>query len=242
MVIETPMQSGQITYLSNHPALAPLFRHFKNFAKNGLAEFSAGKVCFSASAIETYSADVFEKVGEIDNAIAALRMAVGFILDLSSSSDIGSDVYRYHYENYLLRSVGVVDRAHRLVGAGLQLDAEKYKRSSGNQYVQDQVKNNYPDILAALNAVNICVQKNRSPRNELIHSSAFSNRELGLFSAIETIGIQQGSDMNVKELMCDHFSETSVEISKVIFDLVTALFELISALSKVFLDVVNACE
>lgn len=217
-----------------HPALTPLLPLMQSYLLKGLAAQKAGIINFEASAREIYAASVLEKVGEIDNAVASIRLAMNFILDLDVTADATSNVYRYHYENYIFRSVGITDRAHRLVGASLMLNVAKYESSGGINYVQAHVKHDHPEVYTALTAVSDAAKPNKSPRNEIIHSTAFSNRELGLFSAIEVIGLDVQSDIDVKELKLDYFSEGGAKIAVNLSEIITSVRVLLESLAKTY--------
>ena len=219
---------------AEHSALTPLLPHMQSYMRKGLAELRAGGNKFEASTIEIYAAGVLEKVGELDNAVASIRMAMNFILDLGSAADTTSNVYRYHHENYILRSIGIIDRAHRLVGTSLLLDARKYESFGSIKYVLGHVEHDYPEIFAALTAVSDAVRSNKSPRNELIHSTAFSNRKLGLFSAIEAIGLDVQSDIDAKKLMRDYFSEGGARVAVTLSDIITSIRVLLESLAKTY--------
>lgn len=130
----------QTRNLSDHPGLQVLLPHYSSYAVRGLAAFRAEKRRFHVSALEIYAAEVFERASELDNALVALRLTAGFVTELSSQPSPSPDIYRYHYENFVLRVIGFVDRAHRLVGAALLLNRKEFESPSGNQYVQRLVQ------------------------------------------------------------------------------------------------------
>ena len=205
----------------------------QSYLLKGLAELRSSGTTFQASVSEIYAAGVAERVSELDNALASLRLALGFVMDLGSQPSPDPDVYRYHYENFVLRVIGFVDRAHRLVGATLVMDKIRFESISGNRFVQEQVKADHPDIHAALQGITQAVESYRGPRNELIHASAFSSRELGLFQSIRQIGMDTG-DVDVDELARHYFSEGSNEIAQTIAQLVEALTALLDSLALLF--------
>lgn len=183
--------------LIDHSGLKVLLPYLKSYAQKGLTEMRSQKKSFTASVVEIYAAGVCERVSELDNALAALRLTLGFVMDLGSQSSPSPDIYRYHYENFVLRVIGFVDRAHRLVGASLLMDKAKFETIGGNAHVQRQVRADHPDLHAALQAVEQAVESYRGPRNELIHSSAFTSRELGLFQSVRQFGLDtEGLDVD----------------------------------------------
>lgn len=220
--------------LIGHPSLRVLMPHLKNYARKGLAELLSEGKAFPASASEIYAAGIAERVSELDNALAALRLTWELVMDLSTQSSPNPDVYRYHYENFVLRVIGFVDRAHRLVGSALFLDKARFEGIRGNSFVQAQVKTNYPDIHDALQNVSRAVDSYRGPRNELIHSTAFTSGELGLFQSIRQFGMDT-EGIDVDELARQHFSGSGMEIAQTIVRLVEALTNLLTVLHPLFL-------
>jgi hypothetical protein len=212
--------------------------YLKSYASKGLNELLSGGKTFSGAAVEIYAANVAERVSELDNALAALRLTWDFVMDLSAQPSPAPDIYRYHYENFVLRVIGFVDRAHRMVGSALLMDKAKLESVSGNSSVQKQVKTNYPDIHDALQSVAQAVDSYRKPRNELIHSTAFTSRELGLFQSIRQFGMDT-EGINVDELAREYFSGRGTEIAQTIARLAKALTNLLTALHPLFLIAVQ---
>lgn len=133
----------------------------------------------------------------------------------------------------MLRVIGLVDRAHRLVGASLLMPSKKYEGMRGNAFVQDATKASHPRLYSALSAVADVVNSYRGPRNELIHSNAYSSRELGIFMGVEQFNLDTGSvDMN--ELKRDYSSAGAAEIEQTIERLVAALTALLDELGPAF--------
>lgn len=127
----------------------------------------------------------------------------------------------------------MVDRAHRLVGAALLLPPKKYEGMGGNRFVQNATRAHLPRVYSALNAVASAVDSYRGPRNELIHPSAYSSRELGIFMGIEYVKLDPGL-VEVNELKRDHSSAVSAEIEQTIMRLVQTLEALLGELGSVF--------
>lgn len=217
-----------------HPALTPLLPHVKSYVSNGLSEHKERGNKFPASSIEIYAALVLEKVGELDNSISSIRLALNFILDLDPAPNATSEIYRYHYENFIFRTVGIIDRTHRLVGASLAFDAKKYECTNGIKYIQDCVEHDHPSISAALFAVTNAVNLNKSPRNELIHSAAFSSRELSLFFGVEALCLDPLSDIDSKKLIREYFVEGGAEIAKTLAEVISAIHALLESLAKIY--------
>jgi hypothetical protein len=62
--------------LIDHPALSPLSPHMRTYALKGLQELQAVGSIFVASGIEIYAAAVYERVGELDNCLESMRIAI----------------------------------------------------------------------------------------------------------------------------------------------------------------------
>ncbi len=216
----------------DHAGLKVLHPSMTRYLKKGLAEIGSDQV-FAASAAEIYASVVCERVLELDNALSALRLTMDFVMELGREAKPDPDIYRYHYENFVLRVIGFVDRAHRLVGAALAMPVKKVEGTGGNAFVQKQILTAYPGVHAALLAVAKTVESYKGPRNELIHSTAFSSRELGLFTSIKHYRVNTG-EVDTDELARNHFSKGATEIALTIAKLVETLKVLLDALAPLF--------
>lgn len=219
--------------LVSHPGLEVLLPDITSWAQKGLAAINSESKAVSSTVAEIYAVRVFDKVTELDNALGALRLALKFVTELGLAPRPDPDSYRYHYENFVLRIVGFLDRAHRLVGAALQLPVKKVESLGGNAYVEEQVKTDHAEVHAALLAVSQVVKIYREPRNELIHSTAFSSRKLGLFKTLKYVDIES-KGIDADELARQHFSAGGTEISLAIAGLATTLSALLVALTPYF--------
>lgn len=204
-----------------------------SYCEKGLTNHLEGKDRFQVSAIETYATGVFSRVDELDTALVSLRLACRFVTELGSEPSPSPAIYRYHYENFVLRVIGLVDRAHRLVGASLLLPSEKYEAMRGNSFVQKATKTKHPKLFSALGAVANAVNSYRGPRNELIHSSAYSSRELGIFVGIEQFNVDTGS-LDLNELKREYSSAGAAEIERTIRQLMATLTALLDELGPAF--------
>ena len=81
----------------------------------------------SAFAAEFYAQSVCSRVAELDNGLGSLRLVQRFVGAFASDSDPDPDIYRYHYENFVFRCIGLVDRAHLLVAAALLMSKKRGK-------------------------------------------------------------------------------------------------------------------
>jgi hypothetical protein len=220
--------------LVDHPALLPLMPLLQSSSSKGLTAILSGEREFCGTAEEVYAGNVAERVSELDNALESLRLSLNYIMDLATGPEPSPAQYRYHYENFLFRAVGLVDRAHRFVGASLLLDAEKYDSNSGNKYVITKVRETQPEVAAALDNVVTCASKHKAVRNELIHSTAFSSRELGLFGAFEKLSLPTPEGIDLQGLMREHFSFSAGDIAVFIAEAEGLLQVLIETLKPVY--------
>lgn len=233
---DTPTKKNLI----DHPSLIVLLPHMHSYCERGLTELLKGNKEICLSPIETYATGVWDRVAELDTALTSLRLAWQFVTDLGSEPIPSPEKYRYHYENFVLRVIGFVDRAHRLVGASLMLPSKKYEGMGGNAYVQKATKKSHLGLHDTLLAVAAAVNSYRGPRNELIHSNAYSSRELGLFMAIEQFSMDTGA-VDINELKRDYSSAGATEISGTIDRLVAALTTLLDELGRVFATADEFC-
>ena len=217
------------TFIEHH-ALACFLPHLKSYFLKGLQEVKPNGGQFKATGKEFYAANVFERVGELDNAVKSLRLAMCFVMDMKNTHEDAPEVYRYHYENFLLRLTGLGDRAHRLVGASLLLSPSKLKKIGANEFVAKSIASEYPELLECLKKLATVASKHKTSRNEIAHSAAFSTRELGLFSAVVSLNLEVGDNTQINELMNSYFSEGGVELALLVAEMVKGIEELLDAL------------
>ncbi|MGV8992154.1 MAG: hypothetical protein ACOH1Q_12210 [Thiobacillus sp.] len=197
----------------------------------GLQEIGQNGGQFKATAKESYAANVLERVGELDYSVRSLRLAMRFVLDLKNTHEDAPDVYRYHYENFLLRLSGIVDRAqHCLVGTSLLFSPKKLKKIGANEFVAKSVASDYPAVHECLKRLATAAAKHKTSRNEVAHSKAFSTRELGLFSAVVSLNLEVGDKTQINELMDSYFLEGGTELALLVDKMVTEVDELLNAL------------
>lgn len=216
-----------------HQALKAFLPHLQSYVQKGLQEVKPNGEQFKATEKEFYAANVLERVGELDNSVKSLRLAMGFILDLKNTHEDAPDVYRYHYENFLLRLTGIVDRAHRLVGAALLLDPSKLEKIGANEFVAKSIAVDYPELHECLKRLEAAAAKHKTSRNEVAHSKAFSTRELGLFSAIVSLNLDAGDRTQINGLMDNYFSEGGNELALLMAEMVTGIEALLDTLTPI---------
>ena len=216
-----------------HQSLAYLLPHLQSYAWKALQETKLNGGKFRATAKELFAANVFERVGELDNSVKSLRLAMDYVLNLDSTHEDAPDVYRYHYENFLLRLTGIVDRAHLLVGTSLQLSPSKLKKIGANSFVAKHVTSNYPELDECLRGLSNVASKYKTPRNEIAHTNAFSSRELGLFSAIVFFRLEVGDWARINNLMNSFFSESGAKLAALVAEMVSGVEALLDALAPI---------
>lgn len=226
--------------LVEHPALLPLQSHFRAYLQKGLGKLTRAQPNFKASTLEIYAESVFQRVSELDNLIRSLRLALNFILELTDKTQDAEGVYIYHYENFLIRLSGAVDRAHLLVGTSLSLPSSKLEKIGANEFVLKQIATNYPQIHSALKNIKKIELPHKSTRNEIAHSKAFSTRELGLFSAISTLKLEIIEVDTLEELMSSYFSSGGAELSALLHECITKMHELITELAPIYAHTNNS--
>lgn len=216
-----------------HQSLKAFLPHLQNYVQKGLQEVKSNGEQFTATKKEFYAANVFERVGELDNSIKSLHLTINFILNLKNTHEDAADVYRYHYENFLLRLTGIVDRAHRLVGVSLLLDPSKLEKIGANEFVTKSITTDYPELHECLKRLEAAAAKHKTSRNEIAHSKAFSTRELGLFLAIVELNLDVGDRIQIKDLMENYFSEGGSELALLMADMVAGIESLLDTLTPI---------
>jgi len=222
-----------------HSSLKHLLPHVRECIQKRLVVMKLGGKKYTASEVEIYTSNVFEKVGELDSCIKSLRLAIAFIVDISVESPNVSDVYRYHYENFILRLTGIVDRAHLLVGASLCLKPADYEKLGGNQFVLKRVVADHPLIHKCLKSIAHVASDYKLTRNKIAHSSEFSSRELGIFSAIDFLNIEVGEEVDLHDLMNNYFSEGGSELEVLVDEVTKNIHELLTALHSIYVQVTD---
>lgn len=218
-----------------HPAFKPLSPYQQEYVRKGLHELNTGQNGgkFSASDKEVYAAQVLERVDALDSCIKSLRLAADFIMDLDKTHSEAVDLYRYHHENFLLRLTGIVDRAHRLVGASLGLAPERLDKIGSNKLVGSAIVSTYPDVHRALEKLSTAAALHKTDRNVVAHSGAYSSRELGLFTAVSTLKLEL-DEIDLSGLMENYFSKGAAGMALLIAEMVSGVDLLLDALAPVY--------
>ena len=102
---------------------------------------------FHASAQESYAAKVFAAVDELDRDLMTLRLAAGFIRELTEPLP---DIYRYHDEAFVSRLAAMIGHTYALAGLSHLLKADKYLAAGGALFVCRALKDGHPELVASL--------------------------------------------------------------------------------------------
>lgn len=201
----------------DHPALKALLGDFKQYAQSGLSAVQSGRTQFHASEAALHAAAVMERVVAVDDTLASLHIASTYLHELSTQADSAAALHRYHYENFVLRNIGGVDRVYRLIGAALRLDPRRYDSSSGNRHVDQYVQLHHPGLHASVATVHGLGEQYRAIRNALIHADQYSNRDLGLFDTAQTLGCRfENIDTPAlyRDYMCQRCDEVDARLAQ----------------------------
>lgn len=221
--------------LINHQSLIVLSPYMQSFCKKGLQAITSGQQGSVFSKLEIYVASIWDRISELDNSLSGLRMALRLVEEVGAQCSPKPEVYRYHYENFVLRVIGCFDRAYRLVGSALLIDKKRLEGNGGNSVVKKYVQVNHADIYAALEEVGRGVEKYREPRNELIHNSAYLSRELMLIQNAKLLRMD-AKGLDVDFVAREYFLDMSKEMEQTIDDLFNALNNLIDVLAPIFFE------
>ncbi|MBY0445934.1 MAG: hypothetical protein K2Q15_12075, partial [Burkholderiales bacterium] len=82
------------------------------------------------------------------------------------------DIYHYHDEHFSMRFAGIVDKAHRLVGASLLLKADKCEGSGGSTFVIRAAKGHYPEVAANLERLTAFEGNHKKARKAAVATEA----------------------------------------------------------------------
>lgn len=223
-----------------HLAVQPLLPYLREYTIKGLHELerqeNGGK--FKATDKQSYAAQVMERVDALENCIRSLRLAMNFILDLDKDHPDATYLYQYHYENFLLRLTGIVDRAYRLVGTSLCLDPVKLDKISANNFVAKAVVTDYTDLHRVLMMLSDAVALHKTTRNSVAHSATYTSRELGLFTAVTSLKLELG-EIDIGYLMGHYFSKGGVGLAQLIAEMVSGVKALLDALAPIYKTVIG---
>ncbi|WP_409286732.1 Cthe_2314 family HEPN domain-containing protein [Pseudomonas guariconensis] len=165
----------------------------------------------------------------MDNTLSSLGLVIRYLEEVSQAQDPDPEIYRYHYENFIFRGIGAVDRAFLLVADALLLSKRARKT---NLLIADAAKK-FPGVHHALLRVKDSMEVYRKPRNVVIHDSAYSNRELGTLSGARHIGVELGN-YDLAAISRETFALGTATVAKVVADLERTLHDLLSALKPLF--------
>lgn len=217
-----------------HCAIAGFIPYLQSYSLKGLEGIEQNEIQPTLTNKELYSARVFERIGELDNIVNALYLAIDFVAEMKNVRGNVPEVYRYHYENFLLRLTGLVDRAYRLVGVSLLLDPCKLNNNGAATFVKKEIGSIYPELIKCLSKLDKVSSKHKPLRNEIAHSNAFSSHELGLFSAIVSLNLEVDDKTKLDKLMNNYFSSGGAELALIVDKMVAGIEELLEALAPIY--------
>ena len=221
----------------DHSALKPLIPHLRAYTSKSLSGIQPDAINDITNPLESFSAKVFERVGELENCIESMRIALFYMIDLSKAPGIDINGYIYHYENFIFRLAGILDRSYRLVGVSMQLDQRKFERNNGNAVVAKSLQPNHQTILDYLEDIKALTTKTQNLRNDIAHSSAFSSREVRIVSATSILQLTCDEATEIKSLMVHDFINRSKEMAELIAESIKGVNALLDGLQPVFDDV-----
>lgn len=220
--------------LMGHPALQVMRPHIANCLRLSLQAMRAGKTAVGVTAREHFARSVYDRVGELDSALASLRLVSVFLQAEAQASDPDPEKYRYHYENFVIRGIGVVDRAFLLVADSLMLP----KRVRSTQRMIEVEARSNPLVHTALRGVKELLQPYRRLRNRVAHESAYSNRDLTTLAAVRQLNLDVGS-IDVPSAAREAFEPQATEVAQVIESLRPALEGLLASLAPIYADAIE---
>lgn len=224
-------QGGQVSdeLLMGHPALQVMRPHITNVLCRGLLDMQGGRATVGSTAKEHFARSVYDRVGELDSALASLRLVSAFLQAEAVASDPDPEKYRYHYENFVIRGIGVVDRAFLLVADSLMLP----KRPQRSLKVIESKARSHPLVHTALCQVKKLLQPYRSLRNRVAHESAYRNRDLTTLGALRQLNLDVGN-IDLPAAARGSFEPQAAEVAKVIKRLRPALENLLASLAPIY--------
>lgn len=221
--------------LMSHPALQVMRLHITNCLRQSLQAMQAGKTTVGVTTQEHFARSVYDRVGELDSALASLRLVGAFLQAEAQASDPDPEKYRYHYENFVIRGIGVVDRAFLLVAESLMLP----KRVRSTQWMIEVEARSHLLVHAALRRVKELLQPYRRLRNRVAHESAYSNRNLTVLAAVQQLNLEVAA-IDVPAVARRVFEPQAAEVAQVIESLRPALENLLDSLAPIYSNAFEA--
>ncbi|MCO7500268.1 hypothetical protein NJG17_10190 [Stenotrophomonas maltophilia] len=220
--------------LMGHPALQVMKPHITNFLRQSLLAMLARQTTVGVTAKERFARSVYDRVGELDSALASLRLVSAFLQAEAKASYPDPEKYRYHYENFVIRGIGVVDRAFLLVADSLMLP----KRARSTLRMIEREARSHLLVHAALCKVKGLLQPYRHLRNRVAHESAYSNRNLTVLAAVRQLNLDVGT-IDVPAAARGSFEPQAAEVAQVIESLRPALENLLASLAPIYSNAVE---
>jgi hypothetical protein len=226
-----------------HESLAPLMEPLTSYLQRALETVRRGDQLVHGTDLEKYANAIMGRVSEIGNCFAAMRIAAHEISNLADRLPPKSaTLYRYHYENYLLRLSGIFDRVCRLVGEAIRIPSNKLDSAGTNAIVLGVLSKRYPDIHQSLSEIQKLLDEQRIVRNTVAHAEAYSSRELGLYIALEEVAPQGIKLSDVAPLMKNHFVKEAGLLGFLMSDVEARIWALMDHLASIFHEQAAALE
>lgn len=189
----------------------------------------------SISPIELHSFEIYARVTEIENNFQSLQIALEAIKAISHSPTPSIDQYRYHAENIHLRLTGIYDRACRLTGICIGMEATIVDCPTGNREVSKRLRHhNMHSTQTVLSDVKSLTEPFRKMRNRIAHESELSSDWMRVFTALPQINTKEIGVL-AHSLLVDHIKNEIGIYDQLFRDLVNSINQLIKELSPRFL-------
>ncbi|VVD78813.1 hypothetical protein [Pandoraea fibrosis] len=225
-----------IPLISDHVAFLPLLPVYKQVIRKMLAAYNAAPnqeaEHVQLNNPENYAYKLFARADEIDKGFSSIKLVEKQLENLQLSEESARELLIYHYENFLIRAVGMVDRAHKLAGQAILIPTNILESTGCNRVVNQKSERLYGTVHSALAAVVESVTDYKSLRNELVHSQQFSNRLLSSAAMVQTFG-DQGDLALSREALALFRRNALAEVRQTWEGLQKSLNELLSALAPI---------
>jgi hypothetical protein len=181
--------------LTDHPFLKELARIMAGVMKETI-EHRERKIVQLREFLphEKYTERVLFAAAEVQTTLTQLVQTVLFMSNFRSTQKLKAyrvgryDHSVYHYENFLIRVTGCLDRCLILTNSAFDLGNEpedcKYQLIKKNRYIKES------EVLGPLGNINEIIKPYRKQRNIVTHSKRYSEanlRTLELFSLMQNI-------------------------------------------------------
>ena len=217
--------------------LIPLMPHYIKSAVKGLACMQEGKNHYETDIVSFYAGEVLDRVSEIDRAFEGLEISIESLAqsDFGPSKYSFSAYHSFHVENFIFRLTGVADRCWLLIGSSLLLKKRVIECLRGKHKIRQEMAG-FPKIESSIDKIDAIVNKFRSERNDIAHSSGYSNKSIATLAAIEQFDIAVDDIAGVNKYVIDD----SIQLLRpTVAELSNAVTNLISSLSFIYEHIIK---